>query len=96
MGYQSAATSLMESVGGVNQPSDDMLTHRSKDDTEEPALTTSGAGLEQAEVVLLAFDGTLGTGAALGVTLPKVAIPGDKGEQAKVLLRIGVDDPTIR
>ena len=86
----------METLGGVNQPSVDVLTHSSEHHTEEPAVTTSGASLEQAAVVLLALDRTLGTRAALGVALPKVAIPGDKGVQAKVLLGIGVDDPAIR
>ena len=83
-------------LGGVNQPSVDVLTHRGEHHTEEPAVTTSGADDAQAEVVLLALDRTLGTRAALGVALPEVAISGDKGVQAKVLLRIGVDDPTIR
>ena len=86
----------VETLGGVNQPSVDVLTHCGEHHTEEPAVTTSSAGETQAEVVLLALDRTFGTRAALGVAAPEVAIPGDKGVQAKVLLRIGVDDPSIR
>ena len=51
--------------------------------------------MKQAAVVLLTLEGTLGTRTALGVTLPKVAMPGDKGVQAIVLGRISIDDATV-
>jgi hypothetical protein len=72
-----------------------MLTHSGEHHAEEPTITASGARLEQTTVVLLALDGTLGTGTTLGVTLPEITIPGDKGVQAIVLLRIGVDNAAI-
>ena len=95
-GCASAAGGSVERLGGVNQPSVDVLTHRGEHHTEEPTVTTSSPGKAQAEVVLLALDGTLSTRAAFGVAPPEIAIPGDKGVQAKVLLRIGVDDATVR
>jgi hypothetical protein len=82
-------------VGGVDQPGNDVLAHGSQQDAEEPAIATGSAGLKQAEVNLLAFDGALGTGAAFGVTLPEVTISGDESMQAIVLLRIGVDNPAV-
>ena len=61
----------------MNQPSVDMLTHSGEHHTEEPAVTTSSAGVKQAAVVLFAFDGTFSTGASVGVKLPKVTVSGD-------------------
>ncbi len=52
--------------------------------------------MKQAAVVLLTLDGTLGTRTELGVALPKVTMPGDKGVQAIVLGRIGIDDAPVR
>ena len=72
-----------------------MLAHSSQHDAEEPTVTTSGACLEEEEVVLFAFDRAFGAGAHILVTLPEVAFSGDEGMQSIVLLGIGVDDPTI-
>ena len=52
--------------------------------------------MKQAAVELLTLEGTLGTRTALGVAQPKVTMPGDKGVQAIVLGRIGIDDATVR
>ena len=92
----SAAGGSVESVGGVDQPSDDVLTHSSQYGAEEPAVTTGGTNMKQAVVVLLTLEGTLGTRTALSVAKPKVTMPGDKGVQAIVLGRIGIDDATVR
>ena len=91
----SAAAGSVKRMGGVDQPSIDMLTHSGQHDPEKPPIPTGGADLEQAEVVLLALDGTLGTGAALSVEVPKVGIPGDEGVQAVVALGIGVDNAAV-
>ena len=96
MGCRSAVEGSIEWVGGVNQPSDDVLAHSGEHHAEEPAVAASGASLEQGTVELLALDGTLGTGTTLCVTLPEIAVPGDQGMQAIVLLRIGIDDAAIR
>jgi hypothetical protein len=93
--YWGLANSSVQAIGGMDQPGIDVLAHGSQHEAEEPAVTASGAGLEQAEVILFAFDGALGTGAGILVALPEVTIPGDEGMESVVLLGIGVDDPPV-
>ena len=90
-----AAQVSVETVGGVDQPGSDVLTHSGQHDTKEPAVAACGARTEQLKVTFLALDRTLSTGATLGVKLPQVTIPRDEGVQAVVVLRIGVDDATV-
>ena len=52
--------------------------------------------MEESEVTLLALDGAFSTRAGILVRVPKVAISGDEGVQAIVLLWVGVDDAAIR
>ncbi len=72
-----------------------MLTHSSQHQAKEPTATTSGASLQETEVILLALDGALGARAGVFMRLPKVAISRNECVQAIVLLRIGVDDAAI-
>ena len=79
----------------MDQPGIDMLAHGGQHEPEEPAVTASGAGLKQEEVILLALDRAFGAGAGILVALPKVTIPGDEGMESVILLGIGVDDPAV-
>ncbi len=79
----------------MDEPGVDVLAHSGQDDAKEPAVTASGARLEEEEVVLLALDRAFGTRACILVALPVCASSGDEGMQAIVLLGIGVDDTTI-
>ena len=45
----------------MDEPGINVLAHSSQHEAEEPAVTASSARLEQVKVVLLAFDGALGT-----------------------------------
>ncbi len=79
----------------MDQPGIDMLAHSGQHKPEEPTVATGGAGVEQVEIMLLALDGTLGTGTSILMALPEVTIPGDEGMQAVVFLGIGINDPTV-
>jgi hypothetical protein len=72
-----------------------MLAHGSEHNPEEPAISASGAGFEEMEIVLLALDGAFGTGACVFVEIPECAIPGDESVEAIVLLGIGVEDTAV-
>ena len=85
----------VEPVGGVDQPSVNVLAHSSQHQAEEPSVTASSASMEKVKVILLALDGAFGAGAGILVTLPEVAISGDDGMETVVFLGIGVDDTTI-
>jgi hypothetical protein len=76
----------MQAVGGVSNPSANVLTHGSEHDAEEPAVAASGVSLKEMEIVLFAFDGAFGTGAGVFVEVPEVAIPGDERVEAIVSL----------
>ncbi|NIN65005.1 MAG: hypothetical protein GTO63_09950, partial [Anaerolineae bacterium] len=67
----------------------------SQEDAKEPAVTASGARLEEKKVVLFAFDRAFGARACILVYLPEGALSGDEGVQPIVLLGIGVDDAAI-
>ena len=90
-----AAEGSAKAVGGVDQPSNDVLAHSGQHKPKKPAVTPGGADLEQVKVKLLALDGTLGARTGILMALPEITIPGDKGVQTVVLLGIGIDDPTI-
>ena len=90
------ASSSVQAVSGVDQPGIDVLAHRGQHEPEKPAVPASGAGLEEEEVILLAFDRAFGAGAGVLMTLPKVAVPGDEGMESEVLFGIGVDDSAVR
>ena len=79
----------------MSKPSANVLAHGSEDDTEEPAVAASGAGFEEMEIVLLTLDGAFGTGAGVFVKVPEVAISGNQGVEAIVLLGVGVDDAAV-
>lgn len=72
-----------------------MLAHSSQHQAEEPTGTTGSSGLQESEVILLAFDGAFGTGARVLMGVPEVAISRDERVQAIVLLRVGVDDASV-
>ena len=55
---------------GVLRPGVEVLTHGGEHDAKEPARATRDAGVVEAEVKLLAFDGTLGARATVGVEFP--------------------------
>jgi len=84
-----------QSAKGSEEPGIDMLAHGGESKAEEPAVTARGTSLEQVKVVLFAFDRAFGTGAGVGVKLPKVTLSRDASVQAVILLGIGVDDSTI-
>lgn len=73
-----------------------MLTHSSQHQAEEPTITASGTGLQKSKVILLSFDGTLGTGTCVQMRLPKITVSWDERVKAIVLLWVGVDDATVR
>ena len=79
----------------MDEPGVDVLAHGGQHEPEEPAITTSGAGLEQVEVILLPLDRAFSAGAGILMALPKVTIPGYEGMEAVVLLEVGIDDPAI-
>lgn len=72
-----------------------MLSHGRQNDPEEPTVSASGLGLEQVKIVLFTFDRAFSTGAGIAVTLPEIAVSGDQGMEAVVVLGIGIDDPTV-
>ena len=80
----------------MDEPGINVLAHSSQYDAKEPTVATSGARLEEEEVVLFALDRAFGAGAHVLVALPESAFSGDEGVQAIVLLGIGVDDAAIR
>ena len=94
-GCRVAARSLVQPIGGVNQPGIDVLTHSGQHEPEEPTVSASGADLQETAVKFLALDRALSTRASILVAQPQVAISGDDGMEAIVFLGIGVDDPTV-
>ena len=79
----------------MDSPGIDVLAHGSEHDAKEPAVTSSGACLEEGEVTLFALDRAFGTGTSILVALPERGISGDESVQAIVLLGIGIDDAAI-
>ncbi len=71
-----------------------MLAHSSQHQAEKPALPTGSFGLQEMEVIFFALDRAFGTRASLEVELEKIALSGNKGVQAIVFFRVGVDDAT--
>ena len=59
--------------GSVRRPGVEVLAHGGEHDAKEPALTARDASVVEAEVELLAFDGTFGTRATVGVEFPERA-----------------------
>ncbi len=56
---------------GVQRPGIEVLTHGGEHDAKEPAFPSRDTSVVEGEVELLAFDGTLGTRAPVGVQFPK-------------------------
>ena len=83
-------------AGRVREPGINVLTASGQDQAKEPTLPTSGFGLKQEVVILLAFDGAFGTGTSVAMGLEEVTVSGDKGMETIVLFGIGVNDATIR
>ena len=80
----------------MSKPDIDVLAHSDQHPAKEPTtVTASSTGLEEAKVILLAFEGSPGTGAGILMGLPKATIPRDAGVEVIVFLGIGVDDATI-
>ena len=46
----------MQTVGGVDQPSGNVLAHGGQDQSEEPTFAASSECLKQVKVALFAFD----------------------------------------
>ena len=95
-GCGASVNGSVQAVRSIDEPGVDVLAHRGQDDAKEPAVTASGARLEEHKVVLFAFDRSFGTGARIQVTLPEQAVSRDEGMQAVVLFRIGEEDAAIR
>ena len=55
----------------VRRPSVEVLAHGGEHHTKEPTLTARDARVDEAEVESLAFDGTLGARASVGVQFPE-------------------------
>ena len=66
-------------------PGINVLTTGGQDHPEEPAVATSGSGLQEMKIVLLAFDGAFGTRASSTVTLPQIRASGNERMKAVVL-----------
>ncbi len=95
IGCQGPNLGLGEPVGGVDQPSINVLTHSGQDQAEEPTIAASGLGLEQVAVIFLALDGAFGARASIEVALPEDTIPGNEGVEAVVFFGVGINDPAI-
>ena len=79
----------------MEEPGIHVLADGGKCEAEEPAVTTSGAGLQQVKVVLFALDGAFGTGTSIDVQLPEITVSGDVRVQAIVIFGISIDNPAI-
>ncbi len=90
-----APRGLVRPLGAVSDPGVDVLAHCGEHHAEEPAVAAGGVRLQEVEVVLLAFDRAFGAGAGVLMALPEVAVSGDQGMEAIVLLGVGVDDATV-
>jgi hypothetical protein len=55
----------------VRRPSVEVLAHGGQHHAKEPVRTACDAGMVEAEVEFLAFDGTLSARAAVGVEFPE-------------------------
>jgi len=72
-----------------------VLAHGRQHHAEEPVFTSGEAGVVETEIKFLAFDGTFGTSAAVGMEFPQERAPRQTSEQAVVGLGIRVDRPAV-